>query len=298
MKKPTVLKNKKCKRCKTTKTTNYFYKNKYTKDGYDHWCKNCRKDVVVDYETLAKYLKINEKPFYSPTWDRAMEEAKDFADENLEGKGLSDDELFARINEKAVSNYFRYTNLPNFAPDSFHEDDVKVSEDYIPEYLVIKWGEGYSLTDYKKLEEYEKNMKNDYNIVTTSHKDYLKKIAKISLKMDIAIDKNDFATVKNLSGQYDSLMKSAKFTAVQRTQADETGGLNTFSDFFRLIEEEGFIPVFPSENRDIVDETILYMEDYLKKLVLNDPSIMTDVELSIEALDIASCDDNEGVENE
>ena len=54
-----------------------------------------------------------------------------------------------------------------------------------------------------------------YEIKSASHLDYLKMICKTSLKMNQAIDCSDYEGYNKLAKVYDSLMKSAKFTAAQ-----------------------------------------------------------------------------------
>jgi hypothetical protein len=142
--------------------------------------------------------------------------------------------------------------------------------------VIRKWGQNYNSEQIIKLENFYNDMQNSYDVKTASHKDYLKKISKVSLKMDEALDNDNVNEFQKLSGVYDNLMKSAKFTAVQRSAVDDTGGFATFCEFIESLEKEGFIePAKITEDYDIVEATIADMKNYTKKLVLGDSSIST-----------------------
>ena len=97
-----------------------------------------------------------------------------------------------------------------FEPVGF-EDDL-TEEDKI--YLSIKWGKTYKPYEWVQLEKYYQEMMNSFDIQTPSHEDYLKLICKTSLKAHQLIDLGDIEGFQKMSKVYDSLMKSAKFTAV------------------------------------------------------------------------------------
>ena len=155
-------------------------------------------------------------------------------------------------------------------------DNDLVASQSVPSELVAKWGNNYNHKQISKLENFLKDMRNSYDVKTASHKDYLHKICKVSLKMDEALDNDNVGEFEKLSRVYDNLMKSAKFTAVQRSAVDDTGGFATFCEFIEQLEREGFIKPEPiDENFDIVEATIADMKQYTKQLVLGDGSIST-----------------------
>lgn len=274
---------KECIKCGNQKLLSEFIKG-LDIDGKCFVCDKCRKSMSRSLNGLKKYLTLSKRNFSPSLWNLCMNKTEEKYKEKL--KTMEQEDAEKLLTEKSISLYFSKMNLQgSFDDREIEEIEEDIDNRPIPKNLIFKWGkiDKYSFLDYQRLEDFEKDMIKDFRIETASHKDYLKKICKISLQMDKALDINNISDFDKLSKQYDALMKSAKFTAVQRSAADDSGGLNTFSDFFRLIEEEGFIPVYPKENRDIVDKTISYMEDYLKKLFMNDPQIMADIELQMEA---------------
>ncbi|HJG96722.1 MAG TPA: hypothetical protein K8V90_06435 [Romboutsia timonensis] len=168
--------------------------------------------------------------------------------------------------------------------DSIFEGDSKIDSAYVnveednilPPEVIKRWGTNYTKEQIRKLENFSKDMQNSYDVKTASHKDYLHKICKVSLKMDEALDNDNIGEFQKLSQVYDTLMKSAKFTAVQRSAIDDMGGFATLSEFIDKLERDGFIePYGVKEDFDVVEATIADMKRYTKNLVLGDPSIQS-----------------------
>lgn len=149
--------------------------------------------------------------------------------------------------------------------------------------LRIKWGDTFSPEELIRLETFYMEMHDSYDITTASHEDYLKKIVKISLRMDQSIEEGDYEAVTKLSNQYDKFMKSAKFTASQKKE--DTAFINTFSEMSLLVEEQGFIPIFHTdEPQDIVDVTLRDLNNYTKNLIEKEPGLANLIENAFKAI--------------
>ncbi len=113
-------------------------------------------------------------------------------------------------------------------------------------------------------------MMDDFDISTTSHKDYLRKIALISLRLNKAIKQDDWDAIKVLRVTYSNWMKEADFTA-QQNNKDKSEFASCFGEVAAFLESKGFIDTinldFP---RDIVDRTIGNLNSYTKDLVLSE----------------------------
>lgn len=168
-----------------------------------------------------------------------------------------------------------------FEPIGF-EDDL-TEEDKI--YLSIKWGKTYKPYEWVQLEKYYQEMMNSFDIQTPSHEDYLKLICKTSLKAHQLIDLGDIEGFQKMSKVYDSLMKSAKFTAVQNKA--ETGEyINSISELVLLCEkEEGFIPRYYVDSpKDKADETLMDLRNYTNRLVTEEMNLGTLIESAVKEL--------------
>jgi len=153
--------------------------------------------------------------------------------------------------------------IDRLEPDGF--DDDLTEED--KKYLTLKWGKVYRPYEWVQLEKLYQEMMASFDIVTPAHEDYLKLICKTSLKCHQLVDLGDIEGFQKMSRVYDTLMKSAKFTAAQN-KAESGEFVSAIDEFILLCEREGFIPRFyTSEPKDRVDETLADLRNYTDRLV-------------------------------
>lgn len=158
---------------------------------------------------------------------------------------------------------------PEMPPVAF-EEMVTAEEKRM---LSLKWGRLYQLEEWISLEKFYQEMMESFDIQSAAHIDYLKKISKTSLKMDQAIDCGDVEGFQKLSKVYDSLMKSAKFTAAQN-KAENAEYMDCLGEMITLCEEEGFIPRYAIEDsKDVVDITLKDMNGYTRKLIMEEMNL-------------------------
>jgi hypothetical protein len=263
-----------CTGCDHDKKPSDFYKSYgANKSGVLPYCKQCCIDMslndngTLNIDKFKNMLSKVDRPFLYQT-----------ITDNLE--------KYPKI-ESAIGFYFKDLGMVQNRglkyKDSIFENEennklnnINTVSYNISDNVIKKWGQNYTSEQIMKLENFYNDMQNSYDVKTASHKDYLKKISKVSLKMDEALDNDNVTEFQKLSGVYDNLMKSAKFTAVQRSAVDDTGGFATFCEFIESLEKEGFIePAKIQEDYDIVEATISDIKNYTKKLVLGDSSIST-----------------------
>ena len=196
---------------------------------------------------------------------------------------LSDDEileLFPQVEyQQQLQQGFLGTQQFQQVPQEPSVEDQIPIEDKMK--LSIKWGKTYTVNEWLTMERMYRDMLESYEIKTASHLDYLKMICKTSLKMNQSIDVNDFEGYNKLAKVYDSLMKSAKFTAAQnKTESDNE--FQAVSELILMAEEEGFIPRFDvSVPQDIIDATMRDMERYLNTLVREEQGLGNLIEVAI-----------------
>ena len=91
---------------------------------------------------------------------------------------------------------------------------------------------------------------------------------------------------QKLSRVYDSLRKSAKFTAAQNKE-QKNEFVDSVGEIVTMCEREGFIPRFALDiPQDKVDLTLKDMNNYVKKLVTEDLGFGQQIEDSIKKLQI------------
>lgn len=266
-----------CSNCDKDKKTSDFYKSYgNTASGLLCYCKDCVITMGLDALGNIDIVKFKEM---------LMKVDRPYIHQLFAGNI----EKYGKKGSSAVVGfYFKDLGMVQNRllryRDSIFEGDKKIDTTYVaveeddilsPD-VIKRWGTNYTKEQIRKLENFSKDMQNSYDVKTASHKDYLHKICKVSLKMDEALDNGNIGEFQKLSSVYDTLMKSAKFTAVQRSAVDDTGGFATFSEFIERLESEGFIePIKIEEDFDIVEATISDIKKYTKQLVLGDSSIST-----------------------
>lgn len=186
---------------------------------------------------------------------------------------ISEEDL-ANMSEDELAELFPQPEAP---PISFEESITREERTM----LSVKWGKLYQVEEWINLEKFYQEMMESYDIQTASHIDYLKMICKTSLKMNQAIDCGDIDGFQKLSKVYDSLMKSAKFTAAQN-KAESEAFIDSIGEMVALCEAEGFIPKFHTdEPKDVVDITLRDINRYTERLIKNEMNLGNMIESAL-----------------
>ena len=122
-------------------------------------------------------------------------------------------------------------------------------------------------------------------------------ICKTNLKMNQALDIGDLDGYQKLSRVFDSLRKSAKFTAAQNKE-EKNDFVDSVGELITICEREGFIPKYATDiPQDKVDATLKDMNDYLHKLVTQDLGFGQQIEDALKKIQIQK-EMNEAAESE
>ena len=182
----------------------------------------------------------------------------------------------------------QFNNIPTtYWTDQLEEEDIQ--------YLMLKWGTVYSPQEWITMETMYQKYANEYDI-NVDREEVLKKMCKISLKMDLALDTGDITAAKNLSTVFDQLRKSGKFTEVQQKEKEEKT-LDTIGELVAKVEQEGgIIPHLPQFDpneypQDVVDFTIKDLQTYIYNLVSKELGLGDLIESYIAKLEQAEKDD-------
>lgn len=182
----------------------------------------------------------------------------------------------APISEIAENGFY---NEKNFISEDelINPADELTQEDKIM--LAMKWGRLYKPSEWVELEKKYQEMMKSFDIQDSDTEGTLLVICKIYLKMNQAIDCGDLDGFQKLSRTYESLRKSAKFTAVQNKEqnnnfVDSIGALVAYCE-----EKGGAIPKFViDEPLDKVDKIIADLKEYNKTLIYSDTTLSTQIE--------------------
>ncbi len=153
-------------------------------------------------------------------------------------------------------------------------------------YLAMKWGRLYKPNEWVELERKYNEMMNSFDIQDSDTTGTLILICKTYLKMNQAIDCGDVSGYNTLSRVYDTLRKSAKFTAAQNKES-KNDYVDSVGELVAICEREGFIPRYATDiPQDKVDITLKDMNNYVRKLVTQDLGFGQQIEDSIKKLQI------------
>ena len=153
-------------------------------------------------------------------------------------------------------------------------------------YLAMKWGRLYKPSEWVELEKKFNEMMNSFDIQDSDTTGTLILICKTYLKMNQAIDCGDMDGYQKLSRVYDSLRKSAKFTAAQNKE-QKGDYVDSVGELVTMCEREGFIPRFATDiPQDKVDKTLKDMNNYLYKLVTQDLGFGQQIEDSLKKIQL------------
>lgn len=156
-------------------------------------------------------------------------------------------------------------------------------------YLVLKWGFSYNRTQLLTLEKMYLEMCEDYDIRTTSQKDYLKKYCVASMRYDECLAAQDYEAARKASGMFTNINKEAGFQPIQNQGSNEEY-MNAVSYLVKLAESEGPIDKdlwkeYIDYPEDIVDLSIKDIKHWQKELVANDDTIMERYNLAKQELE-------------
>lgn len=189
-----------------------------------------------------------------------------------------------------------YGPAPNMDNNPYNENNFMSEDELIDPaselttedkmYLAMKWGRLYKPNEWVELERKYTEMMNSFDIQDSDTTGTLILICKTYLKMNQAIDCGDVSGYNTLSRVYDTLRKSAKFTAAQNKES-KNDYVDSVGELVAICEREGFIPRYATDiPQDKVDITLKDMNNYVRKLVTQDLGFGQQIEDSIKKLQI------------
>ena len=258
---------------------------------------------------IGKYLsKMKLKQFKDKTW--ADSEKLQKQHEKVVGAKIEQDQQYAnqilkqftngQISEEQyrtlVSTQFQKEHeyaVPMIDPigsDNMFNENEFLSEDELPDltsqltleekqYLAMKWGRTYKASEWIQLQKKYTEMMDSFDIQDADSKNTLIFICKTYLKMNQAIDCGDVEGYQKLSRVYDSLRKSAKFTAAQNKE-EKTDFIDSVGQLVAYCQKNGgAIPRYQvNAPYDIVDKVINDLKEYNRTLIYEDTALARQIE--------------------
>jgi len=258
-------------------SNNYYQSaSKLFSDGRVPLCKKCIKEMMPedDIDKVQSTLRMIDKPFLIDIWNSSLASEADTVGTYMKNINSlpqykhytwDDSVLYEKERNKTV-NVEKPNNSQKTSTNDIDSVDTEHGTITVTKELKSKWG-NYTNREIIEMEKMYKDMELSNDISTPQHKKQLQFYCKLTLLMDKSLDEGDFAGYEKLSRQFDTLSKSSGFRPVDRKDGSEASGIRSFSQIYAEIEKDGWIEPYPiTEAQDIVDRTIMYMENYQHKL--------------------------------
>jgi hypothetical protein len=264
-----------CTICHKEQSVGNFYNvnSRLFLDKKTPYCKSCIREQINegDINSLLNVLREIDRPYIEQIWDKATE-----------SKNNTVGEYFKMLNSLAqyrdltwnqgdkqdvgqVSLEVVHNNQSDEQPINSIQTENGIIE--IDGEIKSRWM-GYSPEEMLKMEAFYQSMIRSYDISTPTHKQQLKLMCMLNLKMNTALENDDFKAFQAYHSQYEKILQSSGFRPIDRKSSDEATGIRSFSQVFEEVEKNGFIEPYPyQEKQDIIDMTIMYMSNYTRKLL-------------------------------
>lgn len=267
-----------CSRCKQTRLLREFYSNRdWTEQlGKDVWCKECVSKCATKDE-LREYFWENNRDWNEKLWAGSRKKAELAANKNKtyqkafpETQKSILDRLTCQYVVKAMQINYKFVDHTNDIHVQTYQDakeagqvlDEKPEEQDPNVKVYSEEFSGYFKPDeLRYLEEYYKQLENDFELSDVNLRDTAKKLAKASLQADRVQDRYmagqaTLQDVKDAMTLFDLLSKSGNFSASKRKPGDK-GGMGSWSEIAFYLETNGHPMTRKIEwPKDDVDRTI------------------------------------------
>ena len=279
-----------CSKCQQTKKIGDFYSNRdWTEQlGKDIWCKACAGKCATKDE-LREYFWENNREWSEKLWAGSRKKAELAANKNTtyqrafpETQKNILDRLTCQYMLKSMQINYKFIdhtkdiNVQTYK-DAKEEGQVTTEEEEEDPNVKTYSEEfnGYFKADeLKYLEEYYRQLENDFELSDVNLRDTAKKLAKASLQADRVQDRYmagqaTLQDVKDAVTLFDLLSKSGNFSASKRKPGDK-GGLSSWSETSFFLESNGYTMTRKIEwPKDDVDKTIEEFRYIVEALDLN-----------------------------
>lgn len=156
---------------------------------------------------------------------------------------------YSDINKEKINE-----NIPNANQDTkWSKKDseeiivVNLDENFeVTQDMIDLFGDGYTPSLYKKMYDKYEKLKINYSLQTNIHQEALATYVRFKVQEELATARGDVVEAQKWYSAAQDAADKAKLTPKQLTQADLQGGINSFSEIFKAVEQAiDVIPILP-----------------------------------------------------
>lgn len=284
-----------CEKCGKTLAANLWYRtaSPFYPSGFLPYCPTCLGNMY-DHTSIAEMDKLcrwADWPFYTNKYLMLLKAKQDgpttlslYYKQNIsimykEGYTQSVQD-WATINQE-LSQTIEKEGIAALSP----EKQIQYEQN-----LRNFWGDGdneigrYSLGQLEYLDNLYRDLEKTQNLTTGAQADQAKKLARLSLAMDIAEENRELELYVKLMGAYEKLVKVADFTPKSSQSASS---FESMGELVAFLERTGFINKFyDGEQRDIVDKTIKSQQIFLRRIVSGESNLAERIEQRLQRMQL------------
>lgn len=261
-----------CKKELTIKTNFYQSKSPFFPKGRVNICKKCVAKMI-DYnniDTIYTVMQTLDIPFFYNRWEEAVKNKPD----NPFGSYIR--QANSGINEFEGARWKDSVFKANENQINKNISEISASTNMIDgqelERLKDKFGYGYPDEEYLLFEKKYDELRPSFLLPTTMHEECLREYCIDKVKESLAKAKGDFKEAKEWASMAKEQANSGRLNPSQMSKSDLTGGLDTFGQMSRMVEQtpEGefmnILPIFLQKPKDRVDITLWLYVNYIRDL--------------------------------
>lgn len=221
---------KTCLKCGKEYAVSSFYshRNPLINDKFG-FCKKCVKDYVDlnNMETLFDFLRTMDIPYLKDFWKQANESKNATIGTYFRSLSLKQNSDLRFKDSDRLSGKTNSTELYDDENDTFDLTDS----------IIKRWGRSLELEDYMFLEE-EFERLGGLEVEDTIQERLFKNMAKTQLMAEKALQEGDTNKYEKMMKTLSIQMNDANIKPVQVKSASQDGGLNSWGEWIKLIEEK------------------------------------------------------------
>lgn len=196
------------------------------------------------YEILQKYFTLvamrqDKAKSYSDA------EKESFIHQNSNRTKKEKDEILNRYSH-LINQYSKPSKTVHTTKVSKQKFNTDADDFIVTDEIKELFGDGFEDFEYKKMHKKYEKLKLNYTLQTNLHQEALATYVRFKVKEEIATARGDVDEAKKWYDAAQNAAASGKLTPKQLSEADLQGGINSFSEIFKAVEQAvDIIPILP-----------------------------------------------------
>lgn len=213
------------------------------------------KDIIALYFKNINSLRQNKNKSFHDS------EIDEFVHQNSNTIKADRDKLVKKYGGEAIDNVEPVPE-PKVKVDN---TDYKLTDDDVQ-----LFGEGFTVNEYRKMRKKYEKLKLNYTLQTNLHQEALATYVRFKVKEEDATARGDVDEAKKWYDAAQNAAASGKLTPKQLSESDLQGGINSFSEIFKAVEQAveviPILPRFKYRPNDALDFNIWCYINYARDL--------------------------------